>query len=186
MQGVGFRPYVYRLARELGLAGHVFNDERGVEAEVEGPAQAVEEFMARLPAEAPPLAVVESVDFSALEPTGEEGFEIVHSATRGEPLALVSPDVATCDACLAELFDPADRRHRYPFLNCTDCGPALHHRARRALRPAAHHHGRLRDVRGLPGGVRRSARPPLSRAAECVPGLRALPCRPPWRRWRRR
>ena len=123
VQGVGFRPYVYRLARELGLAGHVFNDERGVEAEVEGPAAAVEEFMARLPVEAPPLAVVESVDFSALEPTGAEGFEIVHSARRGEPLALVSPDVATCDACLAELFDPADRRYRYPFLNCTDCGP---------------------------------------------------------------
>ncbi len=123
MQGVGFRPYVYRLARELGLAGHVFNDERGVEAEVEGPPAAVEEFMTRLPLEAPPLAVVESVDFSALEPAGTEGFEIVESARRGEPLAMVSPDVATCDACLAELFDPEDRRYRYPFLNCTDCGP---------------------------------------------------------------
>ena len=123
VQGVGFRPYVYRLAGELGLAGHVFNDERGVEMEVEGPPVAVREFLERLPSEAPPLAVVESVADTALEPAGTEGFEIVASARRGEPLALVSPDVATCDACLAELFDPEDRRYRYPFLNCTDCGP---------------------------------------------------------------
>ena len=123
MQGVGFRPYVYRLAQELGLSGHVFNDERGVEAEIEGTEEAVEAFLSRLPAEAPPLAVVESASAEALPVAGGSGFEIIESASGGEPLALVSPDVATCDACLAELFDPEDRRHRYPFLNCTDCGP---------------------------------------------------------------
>jgi hydrogenase maturation protein HypF len=123
VQGVGFRPYVYRLANELGLAGHVLNDERGVLMEVEGPAAAVEELVARLPAEAPPLAAVESVASEELAPAGHTGFTIVESERGGEPLALVSPDAATCEACLAELFDPADRRHRYPFLNCTDCGP---------------------------------------------------------------
>ena len=123
VQGVGFRPYVYRLAGEEGLAGHVFNDERGVEIEVEGAEAAVERFLTRLPSEAPPLAVVESASAEALPPTGGAGFEIIESVSAGEPLALVSPDVATCDACLAELFDPSDRRHRYPFLNCTDCGP---------------------------------------------------------------
>ena len=125
VQGVGFRPYVFRLAAELGLAGFVGNDERGVVLEVEGPAAAVEAFLARLPAEAPALAAVESVTVDALEPAGagDGGFAIVESERRGPPAALVSPDTATCGACLAELWDPADRRHRYPFINCTDCGP---------------------------------------------------------------
>jgi hydrogenase maturation protein HypF len=123
VQGVGFRPYVHRLAGELQLGGFVLNDERGVLLEVEGDAAAVAAFLARLPAEAPPLATVERVHSEALEPAGDADFAIVASARRGEPLALVSPDSATCDDCLAELFDPADRRHRYPFINCTNCGP---------------------------------------------------------------
>jgi hydrogenase maturation protein HypF len=123
VQGVGFRPYVYRLARELGLAGWVRNDSRGVTAEVEGPPGAVDAFFGRLAAEAPPLARVESVERRPLLPSGGRGFTIVTSAAAGAPDAAVSPDVATCDDCLAELFDPADRRYRYPFVNCTNCGP---------------------------------------------------------------
>ena len=123
VQGVGFRPYIYRLAGELELAGYVMNDDRGVLLEVEGSVPAVASFLERLPAEAPPLASVEHVQAGDMAPTGERGFSIAASSRGGEPLAIVSPDVATCDACLRELFDPANRRHRYPFTNCTDCGP---------------------------------------------------------------
>jgi len=123
VQGVGFRPYVHRLAGELGLAGFVLNDERGVLLEVEGEAAAVQAFLERLPREAPPLAAVERVSRTPLEPTGEPGFAIRETPAGGEPDALVSPDSATCSDCLAELLDPADRRHRYPFVNCTNCGP---------------------------------------------------------------
>jgi hydrogenase maturation protein HypF len=122
VQGVGFRPFVHRLAGELGLAGFVRNDARGVVAEVEGDAGAVTSFLGRLAAEAPPLACVDAVHARDLEPAGATGFVIAASAG-GSPDALVAPDGATCDACLAELFDPADRRFRYPFLSCTNCGP---------------------------------------------------------------
>ncbi len=123
VQGVGFRPFVYRLASELDLAGYVLNDDRGVLAEAEGPAAAVESFLARLSSEAPPLASVEQVSPEELAPTGGVGFEIAASERGGSPLALVSPDVATCPACLSEIADPGNRRYRYPFTNCTDCGP---------------------------------------------------------------
>ena len=123
VQGVGFRPYVHRLAGELELAGWVLNDQRGVLLEVEGPAVAVEQFLARLESDAPPLADVERVTPEDLAPTGETGFAIVESEHGGEPDAPVSPDAATCEDCLRELFDPDDRRHRYPFVNCTNCGP---------------------------------------------------------------
>ena len=123
VQGVGFRPYVYRLAHEEGLAGYVLNDERGVLLDVEGAPDAVERFAARLPAEAPPLATIESVAWTPLPPTGEHGFRILESEREGEPDAPVSADAATCPDCLAELLDPADRRYRYPFINCTNCGP---------------------------------------------------------------
>jgi hydrogenase maturation protein HypF len=123
VQGVGFRPYVYRLAGELGLAGHVLNDSRGVLIEVEAPAETVERFLLRLPLEAPPLANVERVVAEPLEELGERGFTIRESPAGGEPGAAVTPDSATCPDCLAELFDPGDRRFRYPFTNCTNCGP---------------------------------------------------------------
>jgi len=114
---------VYRLVEELGLGGYVLNDSRGVLLEVEGEPSAVESFLTRLPAQAPPLASVERVLSEDVPPTGEQGFAIVASPAAGEPAALVSPDTATCEDCLAELFDPADRRYRYPFVNCTNCGP---------------------------------------------------------------
>jgi len=124
VQGVGFRPFVYRLAGEHGLGGHVRNDERGVILEVEGDALDVERFLARLEVEAPPLARVERVSPRdvGLRGSGEE-FTIVASAGGGEPQAQVSADTATCADCLAEVLDLADRRHRYPFTNCTNCGP---------------------------------------------------------------
>ena len=123
VQGVGFRPHVYRLARELGLAGWVRNDERGVVIEVEGDGAAIERFVRRVGAEAPPLAAVERVTSADAPATGEHGFEVLASGSTGAPAALVAADSATCEACLAEVLDPADRRHRYPFTNCTHCGP---------------------------------------------------------------
>jgi hydrogenase maturation protein HypF len=123
VQGVGFRPFVYRLADELGLAGWVLNDERGVLLEVEGSPAGLEAFAARLRADAPPLARVERVVVEPVEPVGRPGFEIRASVRAGDADAPVSVDSATCDDCLRELLDPADRRHRYPFINCTNCGP---------------------------------------------------------------
>ncbi len=123
VQGVGFRPFVYRLATELGLAGWVINDTQGVFIEVEGVQPALARFLERLPAEKPPRALIHTLDASWLDAIGYTGFAIRHSDERGIKTALVLPDVATCADCLAELFDPADRRHRYPFTNCTNCGP---------------------------------------------------------------
>src|SRR4051812_28281431 len=123
VQGVGFRPYVWRLATELGLGGFVLNDERGVVVEVEGGDAAVDRFRARLAAEAPPLAVVERVGWREAPVAGERDFAIVESERAGAADVPVAPDAAICAQCLRELFDPADRRYRYPFVNCTDCGP---------------------------------------------------------------
>ncbi|MGA8925516.1 MAG: carbamoyltransferase HypF [Solirubrobacterales bacterium] len=123
VQGVGFRPFVYRLATELGLGGWVLNDSRGVLIEAEGEREALEAMLGRLRAEAPPLAIVERIGDEPMAVTGEMDFRITESADGGETEAAVSADVATCDDCLAEVFDPKDRRHRYPFTNCTNCGP---------------------------------------------------------------
>jgi hydrogenase maturation protein HypF len=123
VQGVGFRPYVYRLAGELSLTGFVLNDAHGVLIEVEGDAAVVDRFLARLPCEAPPLAVVERVLAEERVPCGEGSFAIRESVGGSVPDAPVTPDTATCEDCLRELFDPADRRFRYPFINCTNCGP---------------------------------------------------------------
>ena len=123
VQGVGFRPYVYRLAGELGLAGFVLNDSRGVLIEVEGDDALVDRFVVRLRDEAPPLAVIDRVLGEEREPIGHTGFQIVESPSGGVAGAAVTPDTATCGDCLRELLDPDNRRHRYPFINCTNCGP---------------------------------------------------------------
>jgi hydrogenase maturation protein HypF len=123
VQGVGFRPFVYRLARELELGGFVLNDSEGVLLEVEGGGRAVAEFLMRLQRDPPPLAVIERVAVAEREPTGSERFAILDSPQGGAANAPVTPDTATCDDCLAELRDPGDRRYRYPFINCTNCGP---------------------------------------------------------------
>jgi hydrogenase maturation protein HypF len=123
VQGVGFRPFVVRLARELQLSGLVGNDSAGVFVEVEGPGPALDAFAARLVAEAPPLASVDSISVAPITPTGATDFVIVESAVVDGARTLVPPDVATCDDCLDDVADPGDRRHRYPFTNCTNCGP---------------------------------------------------------------
>src|SRR5450755_3969019 len=125
VQGVGFRPFVYRLAREEGLAGYVRNDEQGVLLEVQGSPASVDRFMSRLRGEKPPLAVIDHVVTDPVEPRDEAAFEIVTSRSTGRRETQITPDTATCADCLAELHDPTDRRYRYPFINCTNCGPRL-------------------------------------------------------------
>ena len=123
VQGVGFRPFVYRRAVELGLAGWVGNDGSGVLIEAEGEAHAVAALVAAVQDDVPPLAAVDEVVVEPLDLQGDSGFAIVTTRSGGTVDVPVSADVAPCTACLAELLDPADRRFRYPFVNCTDCGP---------------------------------------------------------------
>ena len=124
VQGVGFRPFVYRHAVALGLAGYVLNDSAGVLIEVEGPSDRVAELSRLLVEDPPPLARVRGVDAERLEPSGlSTGFRIVESHDTGSADAPVSIDTTTCADCLAEVDDPADRRHDYAFTNCTNCGP---------------------------------------------------------------
>ncbi len=123
VQGVGFRPFVHRLATELGLSGCVGNDTEGVFVEVEGPAAHVEDLVHRLRRDAPPLATVMAVECTTVAARHDRGFHIVESRTEGPVRTFVAPDVAVCDDCLRELRDPADWRYRYPFINCTNCGP---------------------------------------------------------------
>jgi hydrogenase maturation protein HypF len=122
VQGVGFRPFVHGLACRLGLSGHVGNDSGGVFAEVEGERAAVERFLTAVRCEGPPLAAIERVSSREVPAAGANGFVIVASPGGGEASTAVSADSATCTDCLAELADPADRRYRYPFINCTHCG----------------------------------------------------------------
>jgi hydrogenase maturation protein HypF len=125
VQGIGMRPAVYRLATELCLGGFVRNDPQGVWIEIEGEVAALARFVEQLPGQVPALGHVERVDVVELAIAGEPGaaFRVEASARRGSVEAAVPADAATCDACLAELFCPRDRRHRYPFINCTQCGP---------------------------------------------------------------
>ncbi len=123
VQGVGFRPFVYRLATEEGLAGSIGNDTDGVSIEIEGPPARIESLLSRLRGETPPLARIDSVTLGDLVPTGETGFRIVSSEVKGQVTTGIPADAATCPDCLRELLDPQDRRYRYPFLNCTNCGP---------------------------------------------------------------
>ncbi len=124
VQGVGFRPFVHRLAERHGLTGFVFNDADGVVIEVEGDPAALARFVAAVEAEAPPLARVAEVVAVPSSARHDTSFAILPSPDAvGAPTALVPPDVATCEDCLRELLDPADRRYRYPFVNCTNCGP---------------------------------------------------------------
>jgi len=123
VQGVGFRPHVFTLAQRMGMTGWVRNDAAGVEIQVAGTAEALVEFVRRLADEAPPLARIGRIIVEEVAPGGETDFAIERSRRGGDGLLPVSPDVAVCEACLREMRDPADRRHRYPFVNCTDCGP---------------------------------------------------------------
>lgn len=123
VQGIGFRPFVYRLATELTLTGWVVNDARGVSIDVEGPAESLTTFLKRLTQDKPPNSVIHAINSRWLLPVGYDQFEIRHSHHQGDKLALVLPDLSICEDCRQELFDPADRRYGYPFINCTNCGP---------------------------------------------------------------
>jgi hydrogenase maturation protein HypF len=128
VQGVGFRPFVYNLATRLGLSGWVLNSSSGVEIEAVGPAAVLDDFVRRLQSEAPPLARTEQITATDIPLTGisspaSSPFVIRHSEARPGEFQPVSPDIAICEDCLRELFDPHDRRYRYPFINCTNCGP---------------------------------------------------------------
>ena len=125
VQGVGFRPFVYRLAHDQGLTGWVLNHSGGVEIEVEGQAGSLAAFVRDLSEQAPPLARIVAVEVEDAPPAGYEDFEIRHSVAEEGRYQLISPDIATCDDCRRELLDPQDRRYRYPFTNCTNCGPRL-------------------------------------------------------------
>lgn len=123
VQGVGFRPFVYRLAREHALAGWVLNGEEGVEIHVQGSESALSTFLRGLKAQAPPAARISDIEVAATGCRGDSDFTIRASERLRPPSVRISPDLPVCDACLTELFDPGDRRYRYPYINCTNCGP---------------------------------------------------------------
>ncbi len=125
VQGVGFRPFVHRIANELGLTGFVGNDSGSVFLEVQGPGGCIDEFHRRLRAEAPPLAIISNVTIQevAADSAFDNTFRIAESRTRAGAGTPIPPDIAVCDDCIAELFDPGNRRYRHPFITCTNCGP---------------------------------------------------------------
>ena len=120
VQGVGFRPFVFRLATELRLKGWVGNSPQGVDIEVEGLPEELNLFQVRLERDKPPHALIQEVDCTRLKAVGHREFQIRESAELGTPATTVLPDLATCQDCLGEIFDPSDRRYRYPFTNCTN------------------------------------------------------------------
>jgi hydrogenase maturation protein HypF len=122
VQGVGFRPFIFRLARDCNLAGWVLNTSSGVEIEVEGTAESIDRFLDCLVRNAPPLAHIEGLQVTSASPNDYASFEIRESQ-QDAGYQLISPDIATCRDCVTEIFDPGDRRYRYPFTNCTNCGP---------------------------------------------------------------
>jgi len=123
VQGVGFRPFVYRLAKELSLNGYVLNGSAGVEIEAEGDPKTLEHFLKRLRDEKPSQSTISDLTVQFLSPKGYSSFEIRESDSAGAKTVLVLPDLAACPDCVREIFDSADRRYRYPFTNCTHCGP---------------------------------------------------------------
>jgi hydrogenase maturation protein HypF len=123
VQGVGFRPFVYRLAVARHLAGQIANTAAGVVIEVQGLPEAVDDFLQRLPREAPPLALITGLAVSEIGLDGDGEFQILPSEKSEAVHTLIPPDIAICEECLRELFDPSDRRYLYPFINCTNCGP---------------------------------------------------------------
>ena len=124
VQGVGFRPFVYRLAHQLNLSGWVLNSSTGVVIEIEGKDRALKEFVSSVKERAPPIARMERLHVTFNEPKGYSSFEIRKSQDEGEGIyTFVAPDVSVCNECLDELRDKGDRRYQYPFITCTNCGP---------------------------------------------------------------
>ncbi len=123
VQGVGFRPFIYRLASEMNLKGFVLNSSKGVQIEAESTKENLDKFVLRINNEKPSLSVITSFEFSFLDPAGYNNFEIKESKNEDETSALILPDIALCKDCLNEMLDPNNRRYLYPFINCTNCGP---------------------------------------------------------------
>src|SRR5688572_6165381 len=126
VQGVGFRPFIYRLAAEIGIQGWVSNSAQGVVIEAEAPRPRLETFLAQIETQKPPHSSIQRIVVESIPATGTRGavaFEIRESSTSGERSTIILPDLGTCPDCLREIFDPANRRYRYPFTNCTHCGP---------------------------------------------------------------
>jgi len=123
VQGVGFRPFIYNLAKSHNLKGYVLNNSTGVQIEAEGEGIDLRKFIEALPESLPSQAHILSLTEERLPPVNFTDFEIRESSTQQKRTALISPDLAVCDDCLKELFNPQDRRYRYPFINCTNCGP---------------------------------------------------------------
>ena len=123
VQGVGFRPFVYRLATDLKLSGWVSNSTEGVIIEAEGPKSSLDELLIRVGQEHPRHANIQSLEYSFVDPAGFTAFEIRSSNVAGAKRALIQPDIATCADCLGDFSDPSNRRYLYPFTNCTNCGP---------------------------------------------------------------
>jgi len=123
VQGVGFRPFVYRIAQRLDIRGYILNSSEGVVIEAEADEDAVQQFVTALTSEAPSLAKIDAMEVSSIDPTGEDRFTVHDSAAIAGRFALVPPDVATCDDCIRDFTTPGNMRYRYPFTNCTNCGP---------------------------------------------------------------
>ncbi|MDP3017163.1 MAG: acylphosphatase, partial [Deltaproteobacteria bacterium] len=123
VQGIGFRPFIFNLAQSHSIRGWVLNNEKGVFIEAESEDGNLARFIQDIPRFAPPLARIETFDVRYIEPFGYNDFKIKKSEEAQEKFVLISPDVATCDQCLSEFFSPQNFRHRYPFINCTLCGP---------------------------------------------------------------
>src|SRR3984885_12732563 len=123
VQGVGFRPFVYKLAHSLGLTGYVFNSSSGVTIEIEGAASDIQSFLDTLHTSPPQLAAITGITVSEVETRGETGFSILHSHEEPGGFSLIPPDAGTCDDCWRDFGSPANRRYGYPFTNCTHCGP---------------------------------------------------------------
>ncbi|PYJ45508.1 MAG: carbamoyltransferase HypF, partial [Verrucomicrobia bacterium] len=121
VQGVGFRPFVYRLATDLRLNGWVLNSAQGVFIEVEGARDSLRRFLLQLEKEKPSRAIIHTLESSFLDPVGYGAFEIHETDNHGQKTALILPDIAICADCLREILDPTNRRFRYPFTNCTNC-----------------------------------------------------------------
>ena len=172
VQGVGFRPTVWRRARELGLRGEVLNDAGGVVIRAGGSEEALAAFVARLESEPPPLARIDRIETAPFHGQLPADFRIAESVG-GEARTQVSPDAAICVECAREVLDPFERRYRYPFTNCTHCGPRLTISGRHPLRPRQDHHGAVPAVRRLPRRISRPGRPPLPRRGHRLPRLRA-------------
>ncbi len=171
VQGVGFRPFVRNLAHRLGVTGFVGNDASGVFMEVEGDGDQLSAFLADLEDKAPPLSAIDRVITKPLRARGTVGFEIAASNATGERQALVPADTATCADCLEELFDPANRRYQYPFINCTNCGPRF-----TIVRDVPYDRpnttmASFEMCSRVPTGVRGPGRPSLSRPADVLPEL---------------